>query len=239
MSNSVYADQRKYGGDIANISNSPFTDERRQGGGGGVPGDGTGNVQYDIANKTLNTRLAGVNTIIQDIDQGASGFVIGNNVGNLNFDATDATVKLTSSLADVNLQAQEIVRTQGIKGAKMEAGFDLSTGLYENTIDMTLDTDEAKIEIKSEGTDAENTIRLTTTSSAPSQAGSVNLSLFSTANPLVSDRLVMAIDGIVDNPPTNSPAWFSVFGRTVSQQFRSFDLFSNKQEGINYLYRSL
>ena len=69
MSNSAYADQRKYGGDIANISNSPYTDERRQGGGGGgVPGDGTGNVQYNIANQTLNTRLAEVNTIIQDIN---------------------------------------------------------------------------------------------------------------------------------------------------------------------------
>lgn len=295
MSNSAYADQRKYGGDIANISNSPYTDERRQGGGGGVPGDGTGNVQYNIANQTLNTRLAEVNTIIQDINQGASGFVIGNDVGSLNFDATDGNIKIshgqnetgnillecetttggngniilatdtvgttgagnlngnisgnillnaqqavsiTSSLADVTLQADEIVRTQGIKGAKMEAGFDLSTGLYENKIDMTIDPAEAKIEIKSEGTDAENTIRLTTTSSAPSQAGSVNLSLFSTANPLVSDRLVMAIDGIVDNPPTNSPAWFSVFGRTVSQQFRSFDLFSNQVRFRNFLTMS-
>ena len=238
MSNSAYADQRKYGGDIANISNSPYTDERRQGGGGSAPGDGTGNVQYDIANQTLNTRLAGVNTIIQDINQGASGFVIGNNVGNLNFDATDATVKLTSSLADVTLQAQEIVRTQGIKGAKMEAGFDLSTGLYENEIDMTLDTAEAKVQIKSEGTSGENTIRLTTTSSAPTQAGSVNLSLFSTASPLVSDRLVMAIEGVVENPPNNSPAWFTVIGQTVSQELRTFELFSNQARFRNFLTMS-
>jgi hypothetical protein len=295
MSNSAYADQRVYGGNIADISNSPFTDERRQGGGGGSPSDGTGNVQYNIANQTLNTRLAEVNTIIPDINQGASGFVIGNDVGSLNFDATDGNIKIThgqnetgnisleceattggngniilatdtvgttgagnlnanisgnillnaqqavsitSSLADVTLQADEIVRTRGVKGAKMEAGFDLNTGLYENKIDMTIDPAEAKIEIKSEGTDAENTIQLTTTSSAPSQAGSVNLSLFSTASPLVSDRLVMAIDGIVDNPPTNSPAWFSVFGRTVSQQFRSFDLFSNQVRFRNFLTMS-
>jgi hypothetical protein len=238
MSNSAYADQRVYGGAIANISNSPFTDERRQGGGGGVPGDGTGNVQYDIANKTLNTRLAGVNTIIQDIDQGASGFVIGNDVGSLNFDATDAGVKLTSSLADVTVKAEEIAKTQGIKGAKIEAGFDLNTGLYENTIDMTLDSAEAKIEIKSEGTDAENTIRLTTKSSAPTQAGSANLSLLSTVSPLVSDRIVMAIGGVVDNPPTNSPAWFTVVGETIAQQFRSFDLFSNQVRFRNFLTMS-
>ena len=86
MSNSAYADQRVYGGDIAGISNSPFTDERRQGGGGGTPGgDGTGNVQYETGDETLNIRVAEVNTIITSIDQGANEFVIGNDRGTLDF----------------------------------------------------------------------------------------------------------------------------------------------------------
>ena len=86
MSNSAYADQRVYGGDIADISNSPFTDERRQGGGGGTPGgDGTGNVQYETGDETLNIRVAEVNTIITAIDQGANEFVIGNDRGTLDF----------------------------------------------------------------------------------------------------------------------------------------------------------
>lgn len=86
MSNSAYADQRVYGGNIADISNSPFTDERRQGGGGGTPGgDGTGNVQYETSDATLNIRVAEVNTLITAIDQGANGFVIGNDRGTLDF----------------------------------------------------------------------------------------------------------------------------------------------------------
>lgn len=86
MSNSAYADQRVYGGDIVDISNSPFTDERRQGGGGGTPGgDGQGNVQYETSDETLNIRVAEVNTLITAIDQGANEFVIGNDRGTLDF----------------------------------------------------------------------------------------------------------------------------------------------------------
>ena len=116
MSNSAYADQRRFGGPIANISNSPFTDERRQGGGGGVPGDGTGNVQYDIADNTLNTRLEEVNTIITDIDQGLSCFVIGNDAGSLNFDTIAGDVKLShaqNQVGNIQLKCDETTGGNG------------------------------------------------------------------------------------------------------------------------------
>ena len=116
MSNSAYADQRRFGGPIANISNSPFTDERRQGGGGSVPGDGTGNVQYDIADKTLNTRLEEVNTIITDIDQGLSCFVIGNDAGSLNFDTMTGDVKLShaqNQVGNIQLKCDETTGGNG------------------------------------------------------------------------------------------------------------------------------
>jgi len=115
MSNSAYADQRRFGGPIANISNSPFTDERRQGG-GGVPGDGTGNVQYDIADQTLNTRLEEVNTIITDIDQGLSCFVIGNDAGSLNFDTMAGDVKLShaqNQVGNIQLKCDETTGGNG------------------------------------------------------------------------------------------------------------------------------
>lgn len=289
MSNSAYADQRVYGGDISDISNSPFTDERRQGGGGGVPGDGTGNVQYDVSNQTLNTRLAEVNTIIPDINQGASGFVIGNDVGSLNFDATDGNIKIThgqnetgnisldcepttggngnifletktvgttgagnlnanisgnillnaqqavsitSSLADATLQADEIVRTNGLKGAVMQAGIDPS-GNFENQINMTLDQLNAITEIKSEGDTETNGINIITRTNATQ--GCV-IALNSTDVSSLPDRIVNSVIGI---PPfqagINNQAWFTVQGTSLTDSIaRRMLFFEKKAEFTNF-----
>jgi hypothetical protein len=89
-SNAPYSDQRKFNANanvnnIVGISNSPFTDQRKEQGGGGPSGDGTGNVQYETSNQTLNIRVGEVNTLITAIDQGANEFVIGNDRGTLDF----------------------------------------------------------------------------------------------------------------------------------------------------------
>lgn len=289
MSNSAYADQRKYGGSIANISNSPYTDERRQGGGGGVPGDGTGNVQYDIANQTLNTRLAEVNTIIQDINQGGSDFSIGNDAGKIEFDAgagnvvlshssnetgniileceattggngniilvTDTVgttgagnlnanisgnillnaqqaVSITSSLADVNIQADEIARVQGLKGASLQGGLD-SSGNFENQINMTLDNLNAITEIKSEGDTETNGINIITRTNA--NQGCV-IALNSTDVSSLPDRIVNSVIGI---PPfqagINNQAWFTVQGTSLTDSIaRRMLFFEKKAEFTNF-----
>lgn len=290
MSNSAYADQRKYGGDIANISNSPFTDERRQGGGGGVPGDGTGNVQYNIANQTLNTRLAEVNTIIPDINQGASNFVIGNDAGNLNFDTTNGNIELThaqnetgnillkcdttttgngnifletdtvgatgsgnlnanissnillnaqqavsitSTLADVSLQAEEIARVQADKSAIIRAGFDTTAGEFENKIDMTLTANEAKIDLSSSGATATNTINLSTLTSGTQGCF---LGLNSTDTPTNPDRIVISSQGVPPFDPTlNSQAWFTAQGQSSTDSiFRRMSFFEKKAQFENF-----
>jgi hypothetical protein len=289
MSNSAYADQRKYGGDIANISNSPFTDERRQGGGGGSPSDGTGNVQYNIANQTLNTRLNEVNTIIQDINQGASGFVIGNDVGGLNFDATDGNIKithgqnetgnisldcepttggngnifletktvgttsagnlnanisgnilmnaqqavsLTSSLADATLQAGEIVRTNGLKGAVMQGGLGPS-GNFENQINMTLNEFQAITEIKSEGDSGTNGVQITSRTDATQ--GCI-IALNSTETPTVPDRIVNSVVGVpIYQPTLNNQAWYTVQGTSSNDLLtRRMLFFEKKAEFTNF-----
>lgn len=289
MSNSAYADQRKYGGSIANISNSPYTDERRQGGGGGVPGDGTGNVQYDISNQTLNTRLAEVNTIIQDINQGGSDFSIGNDAGKIEFDAgagnvvlshssnetgniileceattggngniilvTDTVgttgagnlnsnisgnillnaqqaVSITSSLADVNIQADEIARVQGLKGASLQGGLD-SSGNFENQINMTLDNLNAFTEIKSEGDTETNGINIITRTNA--NQGCV-IALNSTDVASLPDRIVNSVIGI---PPfqagLNNQAWFTVQGTSLTDSIaRRMLFFEKKAEFTNF-----
>jgi hypothetical protein len=289
MSNSAYADQRVYGGDITDISNSPFTDERRQGGGGGSPSDGTGNVQYDISNQTLNTRLNEINTIIPDINQGASGFVIGNDVGSLNFDAIDGNIKIThgqnetgnisldcepttggngnifletktvgttgagnlngnisgnillnaqqavsitSSLADATLQAGEIVRTNGLKGAVMQGGLD-SSGNFENQINMTLDQFTATTEIKSEGDSGTNGVQITTRTDATQ--GCI-IALNSTETPTVPDRIVNSVIGIPPfNPTLNNQAWYTVQGTSSSDNItRRMLFFEDKAEFQNF-----
>ena len=92
-SNAPYSDQRKFNANvnanvnnIVGISNSPFTDQRKEQGGGGIPGDnGQGNVQYETSNETLNIRVSEINTIISSINQGANDFIIGNDRGKLDF----------------------------------------------------------------------------------------------------------------------------------------------------------
>lgn len=91
MQNAPFLDQRQNGG----FSNSPFTDERRGGGGGG--GGSDGNVNYNINNDTLSSRTNNVDTIIETIDQGINFFKLGNDVGNIEFDKDNDILELSSN----------------------------------------------------------------------------------------------------------------------------------------------
>jgi hypothetical protein len=266
-SNAPYSDQRKFNANananvnnIVGISNSPFTDQRKEQGGGGED-DGTGNMQYDLATESINTRLGGINSKITTIDQGADTFNIGNDAGSLEFNQNN-NVELIGD-ADVTILASEIGRFRAEKNVQLLSGF--LNNVFENSIDMTIDQQDSKIILKSEGDSDENVIQLLTVSNGSAGvAGGCSFTMVSDNVATNSDRITLNVSSLVENQQ-----WLAIRGvdingvdhtlnftdtEVVFTQFETFDFagegsffqptaknpafqFSNTTQGIQEYYQ--
>jgi hypothetical protein len=111
-------------------------------------------------------------------------------------------------------------------------GFDTS-GNFENQINMTLETLNANVEIKSEGDTETNAINLVIRTDATQGCF---VSLKSTDTPSVPDRIVNSVAGIpAYNPTANNQAWFTVQGQSaIDSIFRRMYFFEKKVEFQNF-----
>ena len=102
-SNAPYSDQRKFNANnnlnnIVGVSNSPFTDQRKQTGGGG---GGDGNVFYDGIN------LSSDNQVITNVDNEQEALSYGNSSGVLEMNTITDEVKLTSTTGDIKIESNK------------------------------------------------------------------------------------------------------------------------------------